>query len=104
MNAAVNKSGFSETTVWSGQSGGCGNPDDSPKLSHLLSANGQLQAALLPDQWRCVQQDQRNEFIVCDRTGSRNTRAQDKVLVRLVNAGSRMHVPSIVGSQTVRPR
>ncbi len=26
VNAAVNTAGFSETTVWSGQPGGCGNP------------------------------------------------------------------------------
>ena len=57
VSAAVNTAGFSETTVWSGQPGGCGNP--ARRLPDLLSAGGELHAAVLPDQRRRVQQDQR---------------------------------------------
>ena len=35
-----------------------------------------------------------------DRLGQPRLRSPDKVLVRMVNAGSRMHVPSIVRAQT----
>jgi hypothetical protein len=98
VSAAVNKAGFSETAVWSGQPGGCGNPSSStyqtcypPAVNYTplyylingtafnrLAANASL-------------------FAASPATG---VSATGTVLVRLVNAGLRMHVPSIVGSQT----
>ena len=98
VNTAVNTAGFSESTVWSGQPGGCGNPASPPNcyppavnytpLYYLFNgvafdktnASGSLfkaaPATLTP----------------ATGTGS--------VLVRFVNAGLRMHVPAIVGAQT----
>ncbi len=49
--------GFSETAVWSGQPGGCGNPATA-NAWQLLSTGGELHAAVLHDQRRCVQQDE----------------------------------------------
>src|SRR5579871_661686 len=99
VNAAVNTPGFSETMVWSGQPGGCGNPSSATfnqcyppavnykPLYYLINgvafnktnASGSLFAAV---------------------PGSSTAAVSGSVLVRLVNAGLRMHIPSIVGSQT----
>ena len=101
VNTAVNTAGFSETKVWSGQPGGCGNPG-SPvgvintcyppavnytPLYYLINGvafNKSSTAATNP-----------SLFPVAPATG-----VTGSVLVRLVNAGLRMHVPSIVGSLT----
>ncbi len=106
VNTAVNTAGFSETMVWSGQPGGCNDPTSATyhqcyppavnytPLYYLINgvafnktnASGSLfnatagvdPSTLLP--------------VTTGITGN--------VLVRMVNAGLRMHVPSIVGSQT----
>jgi len=98
VNAAVNTAGFSETAVWSGQPNNCGNPASAnyhtcyppvvnySPLYYLIngvafnktSASGSLFAV----------------------TPATTASATGSVLVRMVNAGSRMHVPSIVGAQT----
>ncbi len=59
VDAAVNTAGFNETRVWSGLPGGCGNRSLRRRLPDLLSASGELLAAVLPVQWRGIQQDQR---------------------------------------------
>jgi len=96
VNAAVNTAGFSETTVWSGQPGGCGNPSSATynqcyppavnytPLYYLINGLGfnKTNAAA-------------SQFSVTPATG-----VTGNVLVRTVNAGLRMHVPSIVGAQT----
>jgi hypothetical protein len=96
VSTAVNTAGFSETMVWSGQPGGCGNPTSSsynqcyppavnytPKY-YLINGRGfdktNASASVFPT--------------------TPSTVTSGSVLVRLVNAGSKMHVPSIVGSQT----
>jgi hypothetical protein len=102
VNTAVNTTGFSETMVWSGQPGGCGNPD-SPvgvkntcyppavnytPLYYLINGvafNKASTSAVNP-----------SLFQVSPTSG---VLAGGTVLVRMVNAGLRMHVPSIVGSQ-----
>jgi hypothetical protein len=103
VSTAVNTAGFSETTVWSGQPGGCGNPAsvgvyqtcyppvvNYTPLYYLINgvAFNKTNAAAsvfaplpLP-------------------TGATAPVAGNPLLVRLVNAGSRMHVPAIVGAQT----
>jgi hypothetical protein len=99
VNAAVTTTGFSETMVWSGQPGGCGNPSSAtfhqcypPVVNYTplyYTINGvafnktNAPASLFP---------------TSPATGL--TAGTGNVLVRLVNAGLRMHVPSIVGSQT----
>jgi hypothetical protein len=100
VSAAVNTAGFSETMVWSGLQGGCGNPGSAtyhqcypPTVNYTplyYTINGapfnktNAIGSLFP------------------ATSVTATAGTGKVLVRLVNAGSRMHVPSIVGSQTVQ--
>src|SRR4029077_1669951 len=97
VNTAVNTAGFSETAVWSGQPGGCGVPTThtcyppavnySP-LYYLFNGvafdKSNASASLFP-------------ALPVAAPGTAGT------LVRFVNAGLRMHVPSIVGSQTGTP-
>jgi hypothetical protein len=102
VSTAVNTAGFSETTVWSGQTGGCGFPGSAtfnqcypPAVNYTplyYMINGvafdktkSTSTATLPP----------SLFSVSPATG-----VSGNVLVRLVNAGLRMHVPSIVGAQT----
>jgi hypothetical protein len=96
VNTAVNTAGFSEIMVWSGQPGGCGNPASStyhqcypPAVNYTplyYTING-------------IAFDKTNAssslFPASPATGVTGT-----VLVRMVNAGLRMHVPSIVGTNT----
>src|SRR6266436_4320739 len=101
VNTAVNTAGFSETMVWSGQPGQCGNPSSAvgivntcyppavnySPLYYLFNGvafnKASAPASLFPT--------------------SPATGVTGSVLVRLVNAGLRMHVPSIVGTQTGTP-
>src|SRR5881394_17349 len=98
VNTAVNTAGFSETQVWSGQPGQCGNPSSAvgivntcyppavnySPLYYLFNGvafnKASAAASLFPS--------------------SPATGVAGSVLVRLVNAGLRMHVPSMVGTQT----
>jgi hypothetical protein len=95
VNAAVTTAGFSETMVWSGQPGGCGNPSSTtynqcypPAVNYTplyYTINGvafnKTNAGISVFQ-----------ALPASPTGT--------VLVRMVNAGSHMHVPAIVGSLT----
>jgi len=98
VSTAVNTAGFSETTVWSGQPGQCGNPNSvvgvvntcyPPAVNYTplyylfngVAFNKTTAGTSL--------------FAATPATG-----VSGLVLVRLVNAGLRMHVPSIVGTQT----
>jgi hypothetical protein len=109
VNAAVNTAGFSETKVWSGMVGQCGNPNSPvgvvntcypPVVNYtpfyyLIDglAFNKTNASL-------------SLFAATAGVGTTGLPvttgipATGTVLVRLVNAGLRMHVPSIVGSQT----
>ncbi len=102
VSAAVNTAGFSETAVWSGQASGCGNPASTTYLTcypptvnytpTYYTVNG-------------VPFDKNNTsgslFPVTPATlaSPPTTSATGNVLVRVVNAGLKMHVPAIVGSQ-----
>src|SRR5882757_463936 len=93
---AVTLPGFSETTVWSGQPGGCGNP------ATTNSGNCYPPAVNYSPRYYLI------NGVAFDRTHPINslfaaspaTGVTGTVLVRMVNAGSRMHVPSIIGSLT----
>jgi len=98
VNAAVNTANFSETMVWSGQPGGCGNPASGaifqtcypPAVNYTptyYTING-------------VAFNKTNAALSLFKTSPNNTNATGNILVRLVNAGSHMHVPSMVGEQT----
>ncbi|MFM0030737.1 Ig-like domain-containing protein [Paraburkholderia madseniana] len=96
--AAVTTTGFSETLAWSGQPGGCGD-----------SKSTAFGTCYPPT----VNYDPRYYLIngvAFDRTNPGGSSfaatapvATGQVLVRFVNAGLRMHVPSIVGAQTGNP-
>jgi hypothetical protein len=95
---AVGITGFSETMVWSGQPGGCGDP-----------ASATYQHCYPP----AVNYDPRYFLIngvSFDQSASGKSQfattpsgVAGSILVRFVNAGLRMHVPSIVGAQTASP-
>jgi len=93
VNTAVNTSSFSETAVWSGLPGGCGVATvhtcyppavNYTPLYYLI--NGVAFDKTIPGT---------SLFPVSPASG-----VTGAVLVRMVNAGLRMHVPAIVGAQT----
>ncbi len=100
VNTAVNTAGFSETMVWSGQPGGCGNKASSTynqcyppvvnytPLYYLINGVSFNKASNPPSS------------LFAATPGSTASPVSGNVLVRLVNAGLHMHVPSIVGSVT----
>jgi hypothetical protein len=96
VDAAVNTSGFSETMVWSGQPGQCGDPGSATYHQCYPPAVNYTPLYYLIN------------GIAFDKTNSTAsvfattpaTSVTGNVLVRLVNAGLRMHVPAIVGSLT----
>jgi hypothetical protein len=97
---AVTTSGFSEATVWSGQPGGCGNPTSTTyntcyppvvnyaPLYYMINGVAFNKSGASASLFPTVP----GMLTTTSGTGS--------VLVRMVNSGSRMHVPSIVGAQT----
>ena len=97
--AAVGTAGFSETKVWSGQAGKCGDLPPSP-----TAVSGEANTCYPP----AVNYDPRYYLVngvSFDRSAPAASRftyasATGNVLVRFVNAGLRMHAPSIVGALT----
>src|SRR5437879_4819229 len=103
VNTAVNTADFSETKVWSGLPGGCGNPK---------SAVGTVNSCYPPAVnytplyylFNGVAFNKTSAVTsLFAATPATRVAATGTVLVRLVNAGLRMHVPSIVGTQTGTP-
>jgi hypothetical protein len=102
ISAAVNTTGFLETNVWSGQPGGCGNSSSATyntcyppvvnykPLYYLFNGVAFSKGAAGSSLFAA------SPATLAPATGT------GTVLVRLVNAGSRMHVPAIVGSQTIQ--
>src|SRR5882762_5054791 len=109
VNAAVNTLGFNETLVWSGQFGGCGNPvlaNGGPNPSYQTCYPPAVNYTPLYYLINGAAFDKTNPATslfaaVAGTTGTPptpvTTGITGTVLVRLVNAGLRMHVPSIVG-------
>jgi hypothetical protein len=100
VNTAVNTAGFSEITVWSGQPGGCGNPASTtyhqcypPAVNY--TPLDYLVNGVAFDKTKVAAGISPSLFPTAPATG-----VTGNVLVRLVNAGLRMHVPSIVGALT----
>ena len=100
VSTAVNLPGFSETTVWSGQTGGCGNP------ASMNAGNCYPPAVNYTPLYYMV------NGVAFDKTHAANSLfpispaavapaagTAGSVLVRVVNAGLHMHVPAIVGAQ-----
>ena len=101
VNQAVNTAGFSEATVWSGQPGGCGNPASG--TTYMTCYPPAVNYTPLYYMINGVAFNRTNAaaslFPITPATIAPATGTTGNVLVRMVNAGLRMHVPSIVGSQ-----
>jgi hypothetical protein len=99
VQTAVNTAGFSETAVWSGQPGGCGNPTSATFNTCYPPAVNYTPLYYL---FNGVAFDKTHAttslFAASPAAG-----VTGNVLVRFVNAGLRMHVPSIIGAQTKTP-
>jgi hypothetical protein len=98
VNTAVNTSGFSDALVWNGQAGQCGDPavhtcyppavNYSPRY-YLINGTSFDRTAPL---------NSAMSILAADPTSGVSASTTDKVLLRFVNAGLRMHVPSVVGT------
>ncbi len=110
VNAAVSTAGFNELNVWSGQPGMCGNPLNATGTPNTTTYN-----TCYPPAVNYTPLYYTINGVAFDRTHAANSLfpatqgtataaipATGSVLVRLVNAGSHMHLPSIVGAQTTQ--
>ena len=104
VNTAVNTAGFSETAVWSGQPGGCGNPGSPVGVINTCYPPA-VNYKPLYYLFNGVAFNKTNAAASAFAPLPPSTTATitGNVLVRFVNAGLRMHVPSIVGSLTTPP-
>ena len=110
VNTAVNTSGFSEVKVWSGLPGACGNPNslvgvvntcyppavNYTPLYYLINGVAFNKAFVAP----AITPTALNPSLFAATAGTSTGTVAGTVLVRFVNAGLRMHVPSIVGAIT----
>src|SRR6266853_242047 len=100
VDIAVRTAGFLETKVWSGQPGFCGNPNSAvgivntcyPPAVNFTPMYYTINGVAFNKTSPGVSVFQALPATVTAGTGT--------VLVRMVNAGLRMHVPAIVGSLT----
>jgi FtsP/CotA-like multicopper oxidase with cupredoxin domain len=96
VQAAVTTPGFKEDMVWSGQPNGCGNPSSSTyHQCYPPTVNYTPLYYLINGVAFDKTHASNSVFAPLPGAGVTGT-----VLVRMVNAGLRMHVPSIVGSTT----
>jgi hypothetical protein len=105
VSAAVNTVGFSETMVWSGLAGGCGNPYTATGAANPTYNQCYPPAVNYTPLYYLINgvafdKTNASRSLFAATPGNATTPAAGTLLVRLVNAGVRMHVPSIVGSQT----
>src|SRR6266478_4354004 len=106
FSAAVNSACFSETLVWSGQPGGCGNPTYVVSASTPACYPPAVNYTPLYYLINGVAFNNKSSAISASYSlfaplpSTATTPITGSVLVRFVNAGLRMHVPSIVGSLT----
>jgi hypothetical protein len=101
VQTAVNTAGFTETAVWSGLPGGCGNPSSPTYHQCYPPAVNYTPLYYL---FNGVAFDKTSFSTTTPGTSlfaaSPASGVTGNVLVRFVNAGLRMHVPSIVGANT----
>jgi len=107
VNVAVRTAGFAETTVWSGQPGGCGNPRTStggvnPAYNTCYPPAVNYTPLYYTVNGAAFDRTHATYSLFPAKAGAATTGIAGTVLVRMVNAGSRMHVPSIVGAQTTQ--
>ena len=102
VDTAVRTANFSETMVWSGQPGGCGNSGSSTNNQcYPPAVNYKPLYYLINGVAFDKTHAQYSVFSSAPTSGI--TAGTGQVLLRLVNAGLRMHVPSVVGSLTATP-
>jgi hypothetical protein len=99
VNAAVNTAGFSETKVWSGQPGHCGNPTSSDYQTCYPPAVNYSARYYLINGVGFNKTNPAASLFASSPTFVPSPSGKT-ALVRMVNAGLRMHIPSIVGAQT----
>ncbi|MBV8092110.1 MAG: hypothetical protein JO110_02540, partial [Acetobacteraceae bacterium] len=105
VNTAVNTAGFSETRVWSGMptdpqgNPGCGNPASSTYHTCYPPAVNYTPLYYLIN-GVAFNKDNAAASLFPATAGTTTTGITGTVLVRIVNAGLRMHVPSMVNSLT----
>jgi Bacterial Ig domain len=102
VNTAVNNAAFSETMVWSGQPGGCGNPASTNFGACYPPAVNYTPLYYLFNGVAFDKTNAANSLFPAS-LGSATAPVTGNLLVRLVNAGVHMHVPSIVGAVTGTP-
>src|SRR5512139_895743 len=90
VDTAVRTAGFSDALVWSGQSGACGDP--AVHTCYPPAVNYDPRYYLING----VSFDRSN--LAASALAVDASAAQGRVLLRFVNAGLRMHVPSVVGA------
>jgi hypothetical protein len=106
VNTAVNAAAFSETLVWSGLPGGCGNPSYVPSATTPACYPPAVNYKPLYYLFNGVAFNNKTSATSASASlfaplpSTASTPISGNVLVRFVNAGLRMHVPSIVGSLT----
>jgi hypothetical protein len=117
VSAAVNTAGFLETNVWSGITGGCGNlltATGTPNVGPVSSALPTPYGTCYPPAVNYTPFYFLINGVAFNKSGAANSlfpatagagtttgiSGTGTVLARLVNAGLRMHVPSIVNSLT----
>ena len=108
VTRAVNTAGFTEGAVWSGLPGGCGNPANLDGSANSGTTAGPTPfGTCYPPAVNYLPVYYTINGVAFSRTNAAasvfptsNAPVTGTVLVRLVNAGLKMHVPSIVGSLT----
>jgi Bacterial Ig domain len=100
VSIAVGKPGFSETTVWSGQPGGCGNPSSASYQTCYPPAVNYTPLYYMINGVAFNKTNPSASLFSAFPSTLAPMSGLGSILVRFVNAGSRMHVPSIVGSTT----
>ncbi len=98
VQTAVNTPGFSETLVWSGLPNGCGNPASTTFNKCYPPAVNYRPLYYLINGVAFDKTNASASLFKVSPVGAATT-VTGNVLVRVVNAGLRMHVPSVVGAQ-----
>ena len=101
VNIAVNTAGFNETKVWSGMMGECGDQspgNTTPKTCYPPAVNYTPLYYFINGVAFNKTNSSASLFPITPATIA-PVSGTGSVLVRMVNAGSKMHVPAIVGSQ-----
>jgi hypothetical protein len=100
VDNAVHTAGFSETMVWSGQPNGCGNVASATYGQCYPPAVNYDPRYYLVNGVAFSKSNQSGSQFPVGSAASPIPASTGRILVRFVNAGLRMHVPTIVGALT----